>query len=250
MVRMETKPHIKNMTGFKSVLANYHVSDAGKKLLQGINLVLLVAPTSTGKNTIIDRLAQEGPYESIISDTTRPPRIENGKLEQHGVRYFFRSEEEILADLEKGMFLEAALIHNQQVSGISLRELKKAADYNKIAINEIEVVGADNVHAAKSSAHFIFLLPPSLDEWLRRLKHRGAMSEQEIRNRTEGMRFELDFALKKDYYRYVVNDDIDQATRVIRDIVERDKKDEDLQRRGLYVAKQLLHAVEQRLATQ
>ncbi len=34
----------------------------------------------------------------------------------------------MLNDLENGKFLEAEIIHAQQVSGISIRELKKADD--------------------------------------------------------------------------------------------------------------------------
>ena len=235
-----SKPHLKDKAAFQRILSNYHISEEGEEMLRDINLALMVAPTSVGKNTIIDRLVHDGPYETIVSDTTRPPRVENGKLEEHGVRYFFRKEEELLADLEAGLFLEASLIHNQQVSGISLRELKNAADHNKIAINEIEVIGADKVHQAKEDAHIVFILPPSFDEWLRRLKHRGEMTEDEIRNRTESMRFELEYALERDFFQFVVNDDLEEAIKNIRDIVENDHYDEEAQKHGRWLATELL----------
>lgn len=243
-----TKPQLIHRADFEAVLSDYRISQAGKDLLAAIDLVLLVAPTSVGKNTIIDQLAKTDSYKSIVSDTTRPPREENGELEQHGVRYFFRTEEEILSDLQAGMFLEASLIHNQQVSGISLRELKVASDQSRIAINEVEVIGADKIVAAKPDAHAIFLLPPSFDEWLRRLQHRGTMTEQEIRNRMESMRFELEFALPKNYYHFVVNDDLSEAIAMIRSIVEDSAQAETAEAKARAIAEQLLKQVTEALS--
>src|SRR5438309_1023704 len=117
---------LQHYTEFKAVLDKYHVSDAAKTKLEGLKLVLMLAPTSGGRNTIIKRQLQTGNYYYIVSDTTRPPRVNDGALEQNGNEYWFRTEDEILADLKTGSFLEAELIHDQQVSGISIRELEKA----------------------------------------------------------------------------------------------------------------------------
>ena len=87
----------------------------------------MISVTAGGRNTIIDQLLKSGDFHYIISDTTRHKRANNGVMEQDGREYWFRSEDEILADLKAGNFLEAAIIHNQHVSGISIRELKKAS---------------------------------------------------------------------------------------------------------------------------
>src|SRR3546814_14273785 len=95
-----------------------------------------------------------------VSDTSRKPRVNDGIPEQNGVEYWFRSEAEILNDLKAGKFLEAAIIHNQQVSGISIRELQRVGDEGKIAITDIEIVGVHNLIQAKPYATAFFVLPP------------------------------------------------------------------------------------------
>src|ERR1700689_1309052 len=109
---------------FRSALRDYHLSKAALQTLSQTKLVILVAPTSSGRNTIIWQLLKTGDYYFIVSDTTRQPRINDGKLERDGHEYWFRSEAEVLTDIQQGKYLEAAVIHNQQVSGISIRELQ------------------------------------------------------------------------------------------------------------------------------
>src|SRR5947209_4084329 len=111
---------------FHTLLADYKLSKASLLTLSQTKLVLLVAPTSSGRNTIIRELLKTGDYYFIVSDTTRKPRVNDGIPERDGVEYWFRSEEEVLEDIKQGKYLEAAVIHEQQVSGISIRELQKA----------------------------------------------------------------------------------------------------------------------------
>jgi len=206
---------LKLIDEFRQVLANYHISDQAKQILERTKLVLLIGPSSSGRNTIINELLQAGAYHYIISDTTRKPRVNNGVMEQDGREYWFRSEEELLIDLQSGSFLEAAIIHNQQVSGISIRELEVAANEGKIAINEVEVVGADNIHAAKPDALFIFVVPPSFDEWMTRMKLRGELPPDETRRRVSSAVKEITTALERDYYHFVVNETFKHTARDI-----------------------------------
>src|SRR5580765_4863377 len=129
---------LKHYAEFKEVLETYHISDSAKNTLDDLTLVLLLGPTSGGRNTIMKHQLQTGNYTYIVSDTTRAPRINDGVLETSGNEYWFRTEEEVLADLKAGQFLEAELIHDQQVSGISMRELEKARAQNKIAITDVD----------------------------------------------------------------------------------------------------------------
>jgi hypothetical protein len=66
--------HLRLHQEFQEVLENYRISDRAKEVLQDIRLVLLIAPTSSGKNTIIQHQVQTGKYYYIVSDTTREPR--------------------------------------------------------------------------------------------------------------------------------------------------------------------------------
>jgi guanylate kinase len=230
------------------VLANYKPSKEALHDLEGGQLVLLVGPSSSGRNTIINELAKSGLYHFVVSDTTRQPRVNNGVLEENGREYWFRSEVDLLADLKEGKFLEAAIIHNQQVSGVSLRELEAAISEHKIAIDEIEVVGADNAHALIPEAQFLFVVPPSFEEWVTRMNARSTLPVDETRRRLESAVMEIKTALDRDYYIFVVNDTFMQTAKRVDSIIRQGLIDDEEQVRAKVVARQLLSSTEQFLA--
>lgn len=241
---------LRQMDDFKKVLASYQLSDEARATLYSTNLALLVGPTSAGRNTIINELLKSGHYHQVVSDTTRQPRSNNGILEQNGVEYWFRSESELLADLQQGAFLEAAIIHQQQVSGISIRELQVAASEGKVAINEIEVVGANNIQAQKPDTRFFFVLPPSFDEWMVRMKTRGELPVDEIKRRLQSAVKEITVALEREYYWFVVNDTFTQTAQKIDRAVKSGANDPAEQQHGRTVAEQLLTATQAHLIEQ
>ena len=227
---------------FRAELRDYHLSKIALQTLSQTKLVLLIAPSSTGRNTIIWQLLKTGNYHFVVSDTTRQPRVNDGVLEQNGREYWFRSEEEILADIKAGKYLEAAIIHNQQVSGISVRELQKAAEEQKIAITDAEIDGADNAIKYKPDTTAIFVLPPSFDEWQRRIKQRGDMESGEFRRRMESACKELETALERKYYKFVINDSLEHAVEKINQIAKQDVVDEQQQHEARDLAERLLVA--------
>lgn len=234
---------------FREVLADYHLSDDARRSLADIQLALLVGPTSAGRNTIINHLVHSGEYHSVVSDTTRKPRTNNGVLEQDGREYWFRSEDEVLEDLRAGRFLEAAIIHGQQVSGISIRELQLAANQHQIAINEIDPQGADSIHVANPHARFIFVLPPSFDEWMARMSQRGELPADEKKRRLQSAAFEIATALDRDYYTFIVNDTFVHAAARIDDAIRGDGNQVDNQDAAKLLARELLRDTENYLAT-
>ncbi len=176
---------LKHIDEFRTILETYRLSPTAANTLARTHLVLLVAPTASGRNTIIEELLRIGNYHFVVSDTTRQPRINNGILEQNGRQYWFRSEKEVLEELRRGEFLEAALIHNQQVSGISIRELEVAREAQKIAITDVEIAGANNIHRAKPDTLIVFMTPPTFDIWLERIHSRGVMPADELERRLQ-----------------------------------------------------------------
>lgn len=211
---------LQHYSEFKEILDKYIISEPAQQVLQDLKLVLLIAPTSGGRNTIIRHLTNTGGYYYIISDTTRPPRINNGVLEQNGNEYWFRTEEDMLADLRAGEFLEAELIHGQQVSGISIRELKKAQAERKIAITDVDIQGIHNIIQAKPDAIAIMILPPSFEEWQRRVASRGRMMPGEEKRRFETALRVFEDGQKHDYYHFVISENIEQSAGIIGAIVE------------------------------
>lgn len=214
--------HLQLRQQFEEVINNYQPSDQALKLLQKTPLVILLGVTGSGKNTIINHLVGFGRYHFIVSDTTRQPKLRDGNMEINGVQYFFRSEADILADLKKGAFLEAEIVHKNHVYGTSIRELKRAVDSGKIPVNEVDVGGTISIRKAKPDTTFIFLLPPSFKEWRYRLQGREVMSEEELTNRLKTAVKVLEEGLRNDYI-FVVNESSRATAEQIDDYIQGNK---------------------------
>ena len=208
---------------FIEVLSEYRPSSAALESLKEIPLVIMLGVTASGRNTIINHLVNSGKYHFVVSDTTRPPKVRNGSLEQDGVHYNFRSEEDMLEELRDGKYLEAELIHDQQVSGISINELEKAAASKKIPINEVDVGGTVAIKAAKPDTKFFFIIPPSHKEWLYRLQGREVMSDAEMANRMRTAITVLKTALADSSFTFIVNDSSHASSELIDSVATGDE---------------------------
>jgi guanylate kinase len=243
------KHQLKHLTEFKEILKSYKVSELSKDMLSKIQFVTLTAPTSVGRNTIIRELLKTNKYREIISDTTRQPRINDGKLERNGVEYWFKSEMQMIDDLRAGNYIEAAIIHNQQVSGVNVSEIEKTYKTEKIAITDIETQGVHSYLGAKPDTITLFVLPPSINEWMRRIKHRGSMGRAEFKRRLESACREFDDALSYNEYIFIINDDFHQAVGEIDRLVNERRADVAKQQAGRVLASQLKKAAENLFST-
>ncbi len=230
---------------FRKALADYHPSELTKQVLQSVRLVLLVGPTSSGRNTLVNELVKSGDFYHIVADTTRERRKKDGEyIEEDGREYWFRSEEDILEGVRKGEYMEAALIHSQQVSGCNVRELEAAHKANQIAIKDIEPNGAQFIHKLKHDAIIIFTVAPSFDIWMERMHERGQMAPDELDRRMESAERELSTALKCDFYRYFVNDTLEGATAEVNRLVLHNHYDPFRERLARDTVKRLYDEVE------
>jgi len=233
---------------FVKILADYRMSERAKNILMKTPLVLLNGPSGTGRNTLIYELVRRGTYHFIVSDTTRPPRVNNGIPEQNGHEYWFRSEQEILSDLQKGEFLEAELIHDQQVSGTSIRELERAVADGKTPINEVEIGGLQTLFKAKPDTFAIILLPPSFEEWQRRLNGRGKITDQELKNRLNTAVRVLSVAIDNPHILLLVHETVEQAADQIEAWVQGSPVDAAQQAQARSLAARLLQQTQARIA--
>jgi guanylate kinase len=231
---------LERIEDFREAIATIRLSDHARHVLAQANLVALSGLAGGGRNTIINYLVAHYNYYFVISDTTRPPKLRDGVMEQDGVNYYFRTEEGMLEDIRAGEFVEAELIHNQQVSGLSIREIERATEAGKIAIRDFEYRGTQNIAAAKPDAHIIALLPVSYGVWLERLSGREELHPEEFANRLQTAQSVLETMLASPSFRFVINDKIEQAADDLREIVERGVVREDKQRQGRALVQELL----------
>lgn len=240
--------NLKHLDEFEKVLHDYRPNRSTiEEIFEKHRLVVVTSPTGGGRNTIINKLVDSGDYEFFLSDTTRPPRMNNGVMEQDGVEYNFKHEDEMLEGLRSGEYLEAAIVHKNHVYGTSLRQFRQADESNNYFVVEADIQGADEINNFLPSADFLFVLPPNFDEWMRRLQARGDMDSEEMTNRLESAEEELQVALDREYYKFVINDDLDTAVQDARAIIENRNYPRQQDERAKEIAWQLLGKVKQQL---
>jgi len=212
-------PKLDHKPEFQKVLQNYQPSPQAVEVLKNTPVIALNGPSSTGRNTVIRELLKTDDYYFIVSDTTRPPRYNDGVLEQNGREYYFRKETDLLSDLQQGRFIEAEIIHNQQVSGTSIREIEKAHELNKIAIADAEIEGVINLSRLKPDTIVVIFVPPSFDEWvLHRLNKRSKLGESELYNRFQTATKIFKLALPQENFHFVINDKLEDTVKYINDL--------------------------------
>lgn len=203
----------------KRKLADYKTPKKAIELIRNTRIVFLVGVTGAGKDTVIHELLKSGDYHGIVSHTTRAPRYNHGVLEQNGIEYHFVDFPTVEIMLDSGGFVEAKQF-GDNVYGTSVAEIQMAHDEGKIAITEIEVQGVAEYRAVSDNATPIFLLPPDFETWQSRIHKRygDTVDPAEVRKRLETAKLELQEALDKDYFEYVVNKDLSTTVRIVDEI--------------------------------
>jgi guanylate kinase len=175
-------------------------------------LVILSAPSGTGKSTVLRQLLQRRKdLRYSVSCTTRAPR----PGEKHGRSYWFLSAEDFKRRVQRHEFLEWAMVHGNYY-GTPRRAIEEAVGSGRWILLDIDVQGAAKVRRKMPDAVTVFLLPPSWDELRRRL----AVRREDARSaavRLANARAELAAAGSYDYI--VVNDDLGAAVGRIESII-------------------------------
>ncbi len=169
-------------------------------------LVVLAGPTAVGKGTVAAAIRQDHPEIWIsVSATTRPPR----PGEVNGIHYWFVSDEEFDAMVERGELLEWAVVHKAARYGTPRGPVEEALAAGRPAVLEIDLQGARQVRETMPEALFVFLKPPSWEELVRRLVGRGTEAEEERTRRLETAREEM--AAEKEFDVTIVNREVHAA---------------------------------------
>lgn len=179
------------------------------------NIIVIVAPSGTGKSTLINRLKTDYP-ELVwsVSSTTRPMRPN----EVHGKDYYFVSVEEFEQHIAAGNFIEWFKVHNDY-KGTSRLFVDQGLRNGWTMLFDVDVQGADALKKIYPQAKVIFIEPPSVEELEKRLRNRKTDTEDQIRIRLENARKEL--ARKNDYDFLIMNDEVEAAYQKLKAAVER-----------------------------
>lgn len=201
----------------KQKIEHYKPSAATIELIRRTPIVLLVGVSGAGKDSIKHKLLETSEYHHIVSHTTRQPRENKGVMEQDGREYHFIDLAEAGKMLDEQTFVEAKM-YSGNIYGTSAAEIQRARDDHKIALTDIEVQGVVEYKAMAPEVQAIFVLPPSYEVWQQRLKSRykeSDISPTDIMRRMQTADAELREALQRDYFRFVINDDLDEAVKTV-----------------------------------
>lgn len=203
----------------KNKLDNYKTPQKAKNLIDNTRIVFMVGVSAAGKDTVRTKLLLTGNYHHIISHTTRPPRANHGVMEIEGTDYHFIDFKTAEKMLDQDEYVEAKMFSGN-IYGTSIAEIQKAHDEKKIAITDLEVQGVAEYKAISDKVVAIFLLPPDYETWQRRLRDRyiGQIDEKDIKKRMRTAKIELQEALYKPYFEYVVNKDLETTVKIVDEI--------------------------------
>ena len=175
--------------------------------------VVLSAPSGAGKTTIARALVDEGSdFAFSVSATTRPRRGQ----EVDGEDYWFLSHEEFHDMIRRGELAEWAEVHGD-LYGTPLSSLAQAGAGGRHVILDIDVQGAAQIREAVPEALLLFILPPSVDVLLSRLRGRGTEGDEAIRHRLTTALKELDAVEAFDFL--IVNQELKDALVEVRELV-------------------------------
>ncbi|MCL2322029.1 MAG: guanylate kinase [Oscillospiraceae bacterium] len=180
-------------------------------------LIVLSGPSGVGKGAISKQLRErDNNLWYSVSATTRKPR----QGEVNGVDYYFLSEDEFLKKVHNGDFIEWACFCNNYY-GTPKTKVLEMLERNVDVILEIDIQGAKKVKENFKEAIFIFILPPSREEWRHRILKRGTENDKERELRLETGEIELKELKNYDYA--IINDLLINAVRQVEIIVEVEK---------------------------
>ena len=168
-------------------------------------LFVIAAPSGAGKTTLVQAVTRNNPdLRFSISYTTRPQR----RNEADGRDYKFVNKETFERLREQGEMLESATVFDN-LYGTSREQVEAHLKAGHSVILEIDWQGARQVRAAMPDSVTIFILPPSHDELVRRLRERRTDSDEVIARRLRDAVSDMSHWDEFDYI--IINDDLDQA---------------------------------------
>ena len=181
-------------------------------------LLVLSSPSGGGKTTIARRLLDARPDVGYsVSATTRAPRAG----EVAGRDYHFLSRPEFERRVGAGDFLEHAA-YGGNLYGTLRSEIERIFAAGRHAVLDIEVEGARQVRRNLPDGVYVFVLPPSGAELVRRLEGRNTEDAAAVRRRLEHAAQELAAVGEYDYA--IVNDDLARAVIQVSAILDAETK--------------------------
>lgn len=178
-------------------------------------LVIISSPSGGGKDSIISALLKIIPNSTrLITTTSREPRPGN----QNGIDYYFVSQ----AEFENKIQNEEMVEYNNYAGnyyGIEKKNLILALENNEWVFTQIEVNGKQHLDEQNIPNISIFLLPENLEILAKRIRNRGGLDEEKIKERLEIAQKEINKSVLYDYQIVNVDGKFEETVSKIREIL-------------------------------
>ncbi|OGL34656.1 hypothetical protein A3F65_03065 [Candidatus Saccharibacteria bacterium RIFCSPHIGHO2_12_FULL_47_16b] len=193
----------------RSLVGGYRPNDTTLKSISQLKLIAMVAPSSSGKTSIMQAAAKVAPdIHVVLGETTRKPR----STEQPGVDYLFRNYDDVLAELKRGDLVDVIIGPS---GGLYCT---RPANYKADAINTMALVAAAiPTFRSLPFKYFktVFIVPASFElwrSWLDKQAEVGGWSDQDWHGRLTEAKQSYQIALADRQMLFVLNDNLDEAT--------------------------------------
>ena len=170
-------------------------------------IILITAPSGSGKTSIVKHLMKKFPSLAFsVSATTRKPRDD----EKDGRDYYFISENDFKEKIHNKEFLEWEMVYEGKYYGTLKSEIERIWSEKKIPVLDIDVQGAIHVQQQYPvNTISVFIQAPSLEELRHRLQGRGSETAESLQARVSKSSFEMTF--KNHFENVIVNKDFKTA---------------------------------------
>jgi len=181
--------------------------------------IVVSGPSGVGKDAVLTRMKELScPLEYIVTATIRRQRAK----ERDNVDYHFISMERFQEMIENKELLEWANVYGNWY-GVPKEVVKQALDKGQDIIVKVDIQGAATIKKILPEAVFIFLIPPSMEELVIRLKQRHTESPFDLALRIKTAEEEIKQLSLFDYIVVNKRDEIDLAVSQIKAIITAEK---------------------------
>jgi len=181
--------------------------------------IVLSSPSGAGKDAILNRMKElDYPLKYITTVTTRPQRA----TERDDVDYHFVSRERFQEMISNNELLERANVYGSWY-GVPKQPVEQALSRGQDVIVKVDIQGAATIKKILPQAILIFLMPPSMEELVVRLKQRHTEPLSDLALRIKTAEEEIKQLPLFDYVVVSQRDKVDLAVSDIKAIITTEK---------------------------
>ena len=185
-------------------------------------LIIISSPSGAGKTSVCKKIIKYDKNVKLsISHTTRPPRDN----EINGVDYFFISSDEFNSKIANKSFLEYANVFGNYY-GTSKKYVEEILYNDFDVLFDIDWQGATQIlNSNLAKIVTIFLVPPSKDAVLERLKKRSkdtGDNNESIQRRM--LEYENEMMHANEYAYVVTNSNFEECVKKVMNIIENERR--------------------------